>query len=1520
MPGYRGIFLDSIHPNIVKRLDYITFGFQRADKTQANNESLNRAYSTEALNYNPEKVKDSIDIYKYLQERTPWLRVVPFGQPAEYFESAKTEGGDPINIVEQLAVPNWRNWIMYGTKAAQIHSTMTDAGAPYTSRSHNVMGITTDGSQGLYNPGTTSWDPNAGPTPGMVNSPPPGISSLNVNNKGDLGTIRRASFDIKVHNLMDLEAIEMMYMVPGISVLIEWGWYHPALAQTPVSLDLIEHGNHLASTKAINTEILLKTFGIDDPLTPGNPELLNNFDEPLNQDTTWGPGDNGLKAGIYDGMLGIITKFNWSSAGDGSYDCRVDCISPGSLATGISVESYALGSAPVDEETNRQIPATDIATLAAVVSSKTRGIETDSNASDVESEYEAKLRKVRLITVSGDQGEFETSNKTKIKLPQQKLELGEFGVQITVKDGKVEFTEPAEPTEPDDVEYYIGKAGGGKRFQATTLRGQIAENSKWWEKVTTYAGKSPDTTWFDNLDVGAKGEDFIDCWNNAEDKRFGGVLNNVYQAITAGKYRVYYTGADKGWGKKVARDGTDTSKRRDWRIEIWNPIAKQYLGYTKDSRGQSYNWNNIHTQVNPVTDDDGNDTERFIEYPDIVTSDSRFFGISNNFMNEAKTDWAPKMEVVRGGEVIKTINYMFEFPGYKNETETKNFEKNNGITRADGKIKNREGVEIGTYDPEQGAYTSPVSYEKVDGLAIYKKEADGNVTLVSDAITETSATLIAQRMKTVLQNYAGDKVQEILSEGESEVNSATNLIMDVKNSNAVSWLSDPISDSIGFADETKYPDGVTVYAMNAAKSLPDLEIGYDIISTVDGPVFPVGCVAYNDTFISWRYIEDFLMNELYMPVSTVAEVTQTDEGETEDNQEQEISELRSTQVLENFFQSVVELSDREKKQFILEKGEGGATFEMIKKDGSDFTMLLENGILDVVTNQAIITQADSITNHPNLRSFNSKVCILPGQETTPEFPGGIKTNGDTLIGEANNLKVDPQLNKKNTFAVTSADGSKDFSQGMLRNILVNANIVMEAAIKEPNVRKFAGSVLNAINTACGNPWSFKIITNASTGQIKVVDENYVPKKIDYKVRLSNMNENGVYLFSGIGSDNILRDVKIQSKIPNELQTMAYYASLGSDTEKGSAINMFNMYRAGITDYLKNLTNVSIVGAKKSDEAEDGAKNSLLTSYAEMVGLGRAECKSGVKKNINVKAGMSLAKDYVKKYIHGDTIAVPNYSPPIPIDVSLELGGISGIYMGNAIMIRTISEGGLLPERYRNVVALQTTAVDHSVSPDGWTTSINTLMRPLPETAHADKRTSDVKIIPVPIKEPPLDNPPLIYPPLVPMVTTQRTIEELAAAVNQALGSTYAKPIKAGILWLAWKEQSFKGYNHNFYGVQTDIDWGAKLKPFINGSFNSREGKGGQGVGAGEGNERLFASFKSDAEGAKFVADRIKAKGWGNANADPASPNFITRKHIGSWLFGNLNNEAAKKVLATNLASSTYVNAAVNMFNKALSLV
>ena len=51
-------------------------------------------------------------------------------------------------------------------------------------------------------------------------------------------------------------------------------------------------------------------------------------------------------------------------------------------------------------------------------------------------------------------------------------------------------------------------------------------------------------------------------------------------------------------------------------------------------------------------------------------------------------------------------------------------------------------------------------------------------------------------------------------------------------------------------------------------------------------------------------------------------------------------------------------------------------------------------------------------------------------------------------------------------------------------------------------------------------------------------------------------------------------------------------------------------------------------------------------------------------------------------------------------------------MGNAIMLETIDEGGMIPNRYRDIVALQATSVDQSISADGWTTSIGTLMRPV----------------------------------------------------------------------------------------------------------------------------------------------------------------------------------------------------------------
>ena len=73
MAGYRGIFLDSIHPNIVKRLDSDSDAFARIANIKNSNPSDASHHDLSGL--------------QYIQERTPWIRVVPFAIPKTLYAS-----------------------------------------------------------------------------------------------------------------------------------------------------------------------------------------------------------------------------------------------------------------------------------------------------------------------------------------------------------------------------------------------------------------------------------------------------------------------------------------------------------------------------------------------------------------------------------------------------------------------------------------------------------------------------------------------------------------------------------------------------------------------------------------------------------------------------------------------------------------------------------------------------------------------------------------------------------------------------------------------------------------------------------------------------------------------------------------------------------------------------------------------------------------------------------------------------------------------------------------------------------------------------------------------------------------------------------------------------------------------------------------------------------------------------------------------------------------------------------------
>jgi len=142
--------------------------------------------------------------------------------------------------------------------------------------------------------------------------PMPGITSIDVKSKSAYGSLREVVVNFQCWNIQQLEDLEILYMRPGYTVLIEWGWYpylnnSGKLETTPPSFfDIINKG-------ATNRQDLFK-------------ELYNK----------------GIASGgNYEAMFGYIKNYQWSARPDGGYDCQATVISTGEIIESLKV-NYVL--------------------------------------------------------------------------------------------------------------------------------------------------------------------------------------------------------------------------------------------------------------------------------------------------------------------------------------------------------------------------------------------------------------------------------------------------------------------------------------------------------------------------------------------------------------------------------------------------------------------------------------------------------------------------------------------------------------------------------------------------------------------------------------------------------------------------------------------------------------------------------------------------------------------------------------------------------------------------------------------------------------------------------------------------------------------------------------------------------------------------------------------------------------------------------------------------------------------------
>ena len=129
----------------------------------------------------------------------------------------------------------------------------------------------------------------------------PGIISANIETKSAYGSLRQAKVNFVCHNQRQLEILELLYMRPGYTLLLEWGW-------TP-------YIDNSGNTQNVNNYI--NNF-FDSTMTTKKleAEILDKKEK---------------SGGNYDALIGYCKNFNYTLRSDGGYNCETEIIAKGEV-------------------------------------------------------------------------------------------------------------------------------------------------------------------------------------------------------------------------------------------------------------------------------------------------------------------------------------------------------------------------------------------------------------------------------------------------------------------------------------------------------------------------------------------------------------------------------------------------------------------------------------------------------------------------------------------------------------------------------------------------------------------------------------------------------------------------------------------------------------------------------------------------------------------------------------------------------------------------------------------------------------------------------------------------------------------------------------------------------------------------------------------------------------------------------------------------------------------------------------
>lgn len=137
--------------------------------------------------------------------------------------------------------------------------------------------------------------------------PQPGITSMSIISHNRFGSLRTVTVEFICWDAAQLDILELLYMRPGFTVVVEWG--HSTY---------YDKGTVRNVTSSLSTNFFGKSLN-KHQITSEINDLRREYN------------------GNYDGFFGFIKNFNWSLRADGGYDCKTSLVGMGELAESVSV-------------------------------------------------------------------------------------------------------------------------------------------------------------------------------------------------------------------------------------------------------------------------------------------------------------------------------------------------------------------------------------------------------------------------------------------------------------------------------------------------------------------------------------------------------------------------------------------------------------------------------------------------------------------------------------------------------------------------------------------------------------------------------------------------------------------------------------------------------------------------------------------------------------------------------------------------------------------------------------------------------------------------------------------------------------------------------------------------------------------------------------------------------------------------------------------------------------------------------